>query len=78
MIYEYQALTKQGDKVTDLIDAPSEISARQKLRSRDLYVVKISEHDAVIKKQDDTGKGGVLSVYLLIGFLLLSYPVIST
>jgi len=23
MIYEYQALTKEGSKVTDLIDAPS-------------------------------------------------------
>jgi general secretion pathway protein F len=63
MIFEYQALNKQGDKVSDLIDASSEISARQKLRSKDLYVVKISQHDSVIHKEAGTGKGALLDIY---------------
>lgn len=50
MIYEYQALTREGDKVSDLIDAASEVSAKQKLRAKGLYVVKIIAHD-VINKQ---------------------------
>ncbi len=63
MIFEYQALNKQGDKVSDLIDAPSEVSARQKLRSKDLYVVKITQHDSVIKKEASTGSGAILDAY---------------
>lgn len=41
MIYEYQALDKKGETITDFIDANSEIAARQKLRSQGLYVVRI-------------------------------------
>ncbi len=63
MIFEYQALNKQGEKVTDVIDAPSEISAKQKLRSRDLYVVRINKHDAVIKKKDTQSKSTFLALY---------------
>lgn len=63
MIFEYQALNKQGDKVGDLIDAPTEQSARQKLRSKDLYVVKIKKHDAVIKKEPGATKSSLFSVY---------------
>ena len=49
MIFEYQALNQKGDPVHDFIDAPAEINARQKLRSRGLYVVKIDKHDLVEK-----------------------------
>ncbi|MBN2039852.1 MAG: type II secretion system F family protein [Spirochaetes bacterium] len=57
MIYEYQALNRQGEKISDLIDAPSELSAKQKLKAKGLYPVKISRHD-VIKKDTSSGSGG--------------------
>ncbi len=63
MIFEYQALDKQGDKITDVIDAPTEISARQKLRSRELYVVRINHHDAVIKEVEGHGKKTLAGLY---------------
>ena len=49
MIYEYQALTREGDKVSDLIDAPSELSAKQKLKSKGLYVTRLSKHEAIAR-----------------------------
>ena len=42
MIYEYQAIGAKGKTVTDIIDAPNPIKAREKLRSQGLYVVKIT------------------------------------
>jgi general secretion pathway protein F len=60
MIYEYQALTKEGSKVTDLIDAPSESSAKQKLKSKGLYVTRLAKHE-VIAKTDETAKNGTLN-----------------
>ncbi len=63
MIFEYQALNKQGEKLTDLIDAPTEMSARQKLRSKDLYVVKLNRHDDALIKTDTETKSTFLSAY---------------
>lgn len=53
MIFEYQALDKKGNKLSDLIDAPGEASAVQKLRSKGLYVVRIAVHETGFKSKDD-------------------------
>ncbi len=45
MIYQYQALDRTGKNVSDYIDAPSEMSARQKIRSQGLYLVKLKKHE---------------------------------
>lgn len=45
MIFQYQALDRTGKNVSDYIDAPSEISARQKIRSQGLYLVKLKKHE---------------------------------
>ena len=44
MIFEYQALNRKGDTVADVVDAPSEQAARQKIRGMGLYLVKLEEH----------------------------------
>jgi len=59
MIFEYQALNKKGETVSNLLDASSEISARQKLRSMGLYVVRIQSHD-IVQSSDHQGKDGPL------------------
>ncbi len=46
MIFEYIALTNKGETVADIIDAPSEVIARQRLRANGLYIVKISKQDS--------------------------------
>lgn len=46
MIFEYIALTRKGETVADIIDAPSEVTARQRLRSNGFYIVKISKQDS--------------------------------
>ncbi len=53
MVFQYQALNKQGNNVSDFIEAASEMAARQKLRSQGLYVVRIARHEI-----DDAGKDG--------------------
>lgn len=63
MIFEYQALNKKGGKISDLIDAPSEMTAKQKLRSKGLYVVRINKHDPIINKEDNEGKKTLGSLY---------------
>ncbi len=45
MIFQYQALDRTGKNVSDYIDAPSEMSARQKIRGQGLYLVKLKKHD---------------------------------
>ncbi|HNW30287.1 MAG TPA: type II secretion system F family protein [Spirochaetota bacterium] len=45
MIFQYQALDRTGKNVSDYIDAPSEMSARQKIRSQGLYLVKLKKHE---------------------------------
>jgi general secretion pathway protein F len=47
MVFEYIALTNQGSTIADIIDAPSEVVARQRLRNNGLYIVKISKQDTV-------------------------------
>lgn len=44
MYFEYQALNKKGENITDIIDASNVDKAKQTLRSQGLYVVKIKEH----------------------------------
>ena len=54
MIYEYQALTKEGNKVSDLIDAPSELSAKQKLKGKGLYVTRLARQEVIAAKDKKT------------------------
>jgi type II secretory pathway component PulF len=58
MIYEYQALTREGNKVSDLIDAPSELSAKQKLKGKGLYVTRLANHEVIAAKDKKTPEGG--------------------
>ena len=44
MIFEYQALNKKGERVSDLVDAGTELAARQKLKGQGLYIVTIAPH----------------------------------
>lgn len=46
MIFEYVALTAQRETIADIIDAPSEVIARQRLRNSGLYIVKISKQES--------------------------------
>ncbi len=55
MIFEYQALNKKGNSVSDFVDAPTEIAARQKLRNQELYLVRINRHE-ITEKEDGAGK----------------------
>ncbi len=59
MIFEYQALNKKGNPVSDFIDAPTEMVARQKLRNQELYVVRINRHE-IAEKKDETGRRNYL------------------
>ena len=55
-IYEYKAFTVKGKSVTDIIDADSAASARQKLRAAKIYPVSIKEvYDTVSKKSRLSG-----------------------
>jgi len=64
MIFQYQALDKKGDSVSDYIDAPSESTARNKIRSQGLYVVKISKHDVIKDNLPAEGNRGKISLLL--------------
>ncbi len=50
-IYEYKAFNVKGKTVTDIIDADSAASARQKLRAARIYPVSISEVDDASPKK---------------------------
>lgn len=63
MIYQYQAINKKGEKVSDLIDAPNDTRARQKLRSQGLYVVKISQH-TLTSKESSTKNDNFITKFL--------------
>jgi len=52
MIFNYKALDKQGNDIADFIDASSESSARQKIRSQGLYLVYLKQQEIVKKKLD--------------------------
>ena len=62
MVFQYQALNKDGENVSDFVDAPTELAAKQKLRSQKLYVVKISRHE-VVDSEDSGGKGAIARIY---------------
>jgi len=52
-IYEYNALDIKGKNVTDIIDADSMTTARQKLRSKNIYPTAIKEvYDTVLKQEN--------------------------
>lgn len=57
MMFQYQALDKKGESVSDFIDAPSETSAKQQIRSQGLYLVKLQKQEiAVTAKETDHAK----------------------
>lgn len=49
MLYYYRALNSKGDQVSDIVDAPNESAARQKIRRSGLYVVSISDKSEEVK-----------------------------
>jgi general secretion pathway protein F len=61
MIYHYQALNNKGESISDYIDAPSENSARQKIRQKGFYPVKLEQKDVSSKSKDE--KSGRLKVF---------------
>jgi general secretion pathway protein F len=56
MIFQYQALDRTGKSVSDLIDAPSEASARQKIRGQGLYSVKLKKQEISAIEASDAAK----------------------
>jgi general secretion pathway protein F len=63
MIFEYQALNSKGKSVSDIIDAPNPVRARERLRSQGLYVVKLAPHTGKFKsnKQNEGLFAGLVS-----------------
>ena len=53
MLYYYRALNSKGEEVTDYIDAPTELAAKQKVRKSGLYITFIKDQD---KKKSDQNK----------------------
>ncbi len=49
MLYYYRALNSKGEQVTDIVEAPNEVAARQKIRKSGLYVVSISDKSEKVK-----------------------------
>jgi general secretion pathway protein F len=72
MIFQYQALDKKGQSVSDYIDAPSETSAKQKIRSQGLYLVKLQRHELASKSEGPTQAGSPFKVALQKLYDLLS------
>jgi general secretion pathway protein F len=56
MIFQYQALDRTGKSVTDYLDAPSEMSARQKIRSQGMYLTKIKKQEISTTETADAAK----------------------
>ncbi|HPN14026.1 MAG TPA: type II secretion system F family protein, partial [Spirochaetota bacterium] len=56
MIFQYQALDRTGKTVSDYIDAPSEASARQKVRGQGLYLVKLVKQEVATAPEAPGGK----------------------
>jgi general secretion pathway protein F len=46
MIYQYQALNRKGERITDIIDSTNETKAKLQLKSQGLYVTKIGPSTA--------------------------------
>ena len=56
MIFQYQALDRSGKNITDFIDAPSEISARQKIRGQGLYLTKLKKQEISTTETADAAR----------------------
>jgi len=54
-VYEYKALNANGKSVSGIIDTESSITARQKLRSSQIFPIEIKEVYATKKESDKTG-----------------------
>jgi general secretion pathway protein F len=63
MIYVYKALNKQGNTISDFIDASNESVAKQKLRSQGLYVVKIKQQESVVPQEISTKQSSLFKTY---------------
>lgn len=50
MLFHYKALTKSGEEITDIIDAPEEAAAVQKIRNSGNFVISIKAADSADKK----------------------------
>jgi len=51
MLYYYKAINNKGEEITDYIDAPNEIAAKQKIKKTGLYVTFIKDQE--IKKTSE-------------------------
>jgi len=56
MIFQYQALDRSGKNITDFIDAPSETSARQKIRGQGLYLTKLKKQEISTTETADAAR----------------------
>jgi general secretion pathway protein F len=56
MIFEYQAIDSKGKNVSDIIDAPNPIKARERLRNQGLYVVKITTKSEIAKNKKNQSR----------------------
>jgi len=52
MLYYYRALNSKGEEVTDYIDAPTELAAKQKIKKTGLYVTFIKDQEIKKSVQD--------------------------
>ncbi len=52
MLYYYRALNSKGEEVTDYIDAPTELAAKQKIKKTGLYVTFIKDQEVKKSVQD--------------------------
>lgn len=63
MIFQYQALDRTGKSVTDYLDAPSETSARQKIRGQGLYLTKIKKQEISTTETADAAKTSMKALF---------------
>jgi len=56
MIFQYQALDRTGKNISDYIDAPSEMSARQKIRGQGLYLTKLKKQEISTTETADAAR----------------------
>ncbi|HSV98199.1 MAG TPA: type II secretion system F family protein [Spirochaetota bacterium] len=70
MIFEYHALDRKGDTVTDVVDAPSEQAARQKVRGMGLYLVRLEQHGGGPFASSSASKSGIRRAYEELSYYL--------
>ncbi|MBN1501169.1 MAG: type II secretion system F family protein [Spirochaetes bacterium] len=66
MIFEYDALDRNGNSLSDIIDAPNAEKAKQILRSRRIYVVRIGEQSAIAFSSSKKKSENISSLHNLI------------